>query len=275
MPGMNDVYVAYNDSSVSGVSDPPVYNEAMTVSSKQIVLDQSNVCSDDGKLTATPRDPHGDGTAATESITDKRLINTYGNVSTNLIEQFQDEQYRLPQTWDFDDTSSTLTGNWDSTQVLSNGDAQVFNGKLIYPQTDFTSGYLPSQNTSADYSGFTGDQVYYRSFSQTGTPHNSGSIRLGGITWSDVSSGLIKVEIRLPNQTGWLDCSKDFNAATFTGADGDGCHTGHTESGGYLTINWSSGTFSTEDSGYRYYIRITITSGASNKEITYLAEVGW
>ena len=273
LTGMTTTDIAITDSSVSGVSNPPQYNEQMTITNKTVTLDQSNQYSDDGKLTATPRDPWGDGTAATESLADARLINTYGTVSTALVEEFHDEDRRLPSTYNFDNASGSLTGQWDSTQVLSNGDAQVFNGRLIYPQTNYTTGYLPAQQAGTDYSGFSGNQVYYRSMHQDGTPHSSGTLRLDGITWLDISSGDVKVEIKLPTQTGWLDLGVDYNSATFTGADGDGAMTGHSQSGNSLYIDWTAGTFSTANSGYRYFVRITLVN--SSKEIDYLAETGW
>ena len=272
MPGMNDVAVAITDAAVSGVSNPPVYNEQMTITDKVVTLDAANVSSDNALMTATPRDPWGNGTSATESLTANRLVNTYGNVSTDLIEYFQDENHRLPTTFNFDDTAATIVGNWDSTQLLTNGNAQVFNGRLVFPTINFTTGYLPAQDTGADYSTFSGDQVYYRAMKQDGTPHNSGTLVIGGISWSDMGTN-VDIYIKLPGQTGWLNLSQDYNAATFTGADGDGCMTGHSESGGRLYINWTSGTFSTADSGYRYYVKIVLHN--SNREINYLAEEGW
>jgi len=269
-PGMNDVEVAYTDSSVSGVSDPPNYNEQMQITDKIITLDAANQATDMAPVVVTPRDPWGNGTPRNDEDF-YRLINTYGNVSTDLEEQFQDENHRLPSTFNFDDTAATIVGNWDSTQLLSNGDAQVFNGTLVYPTRDFT-GYAPDQDPGANYSSFSGDQVYYRAMLQDGTPHNSGTLSIGGITFSDLGSN-VDIYIKLPGQTGWLDCKEDYNAATFTGADGEGCMTGYSQSGDVLNINWTSGTFSTADSGYRYYVKIVLHN--SNKTITYLAETGW
>ena len=272
LAGMDDVPVSLTDTSVSGVSNPPVYNEQMTITDKVITLDANNQSSDDAKLTMTPRDPWGNGTAATESITDKRLINTYSNVATELIEYFHDENYRLPDTWNFDDTSSGITGNWDSTSVLTNGNAQVFNGRLIYPHINYTSGYLPTQQAGTDYSGFNGDQVYYRAIQQSGTPHNSGTLRLLGITSSDIGTN-VEIYIKLPTQTGWLSLQADYNAATFTGADGDGARTSLTDISGGVEIGWTAGTYTTANSGYRYYVKVVMKN--TSKEISELAEIGW
>ena len=271
MPGMTDVAVSITDSTVTGVSSPPNYNDQMTITDKVITLNQSNVASDDAKVTVIPRDPWGDGTAAVESITDKRLVNTYGDVSTETEELFQDEQYRLPSTANFDDDTLALTGNWDSTAVLSDGDAQVFNGKLIYPSTNYTSGYAPAQSSSADYSTFSGDQVYYRVI-HSSSPHNSGTIVLGNVSTSDIGTN-VSVYIKLPTQTGWLSLQDQFNAATFTGADGDGARTSLTQNGSDVHIGWSSGTKSTANSNGRYYIKIVLHN--SGVEITKLIENDW
>ena len=271
MAGMSPVDISLTDTAVSVPHNPPNYDDQLTLTDKQITLDSANHAPNDAKLTATPRDPWGNGTTAVEGTTEIRLVNTYGNVSTNLIEYFQDENYRLPSTFNFDDKTAAITGQWDSTQALTNGNAQVFNGSLIYPHINYTTGYLPSQ--TVDYSSFSGNQEYYRAISQTGTPHNSGKLRLDGITKADLDSGKIQIFIKLPTQTGWLDLSQPYNAATFTGADGDGAQTSAEDVSGALEVGWSSGTFSTADSGYRYYLKIVIVD--SSIEVGQVSEIGW
>ena len=189
-----------------------------------------------------------------------------------ILELFQDENYRLPDTFNFDDKTAAVTGNWDSTAVLTNGDAQVFNGKLIVGSVNYTTGYLPVQNTNANYSTFSGDQVYYRAIQQANTPHSNGTLFLEGITSADIGSK-VDVYIKLPTQTGWLDLSKDYLAASFTGADGDGAKTSMTDANGGVQIGWTAGTFSTADSGYRYYVKVVIHD--ATVQITQLAEQGW
>ena len=268
--GVSSGYIAWNDSSVSGVSNPPHIGDVMYVQNKLLTITQSNTRSTNARITCRPRDPYGSYTTKT-SASENRLVDTYGTTSTNIYEYFDDENRRLPSTYNFESTSDSITGQWDSTQPLTNGNAQVYYGRLYYPTIDFTSGYLPAQQSGVDYSGFSGDQVYYRA-NYDSDPHNSGILEFGNLTGSDiqqVGQGNVNVEIKLPTQTGWLDLGKPYDAGTFTGADGDGCRTSQTGS----QWGWTSGTFTTANSGYRIYIKVTLRN--SNKYITQIRELGW
>ena len=268
--GCDTFSIPINDSSVSGVSPIPKYNEQMVVSDKIITVNKANISSLNAVVKVTPRDPWGDGTSVTESPSGNRLLNTYGSISTDIAEYFQDEKYRLPSSYNFDDYSQSVVNQWDSTSLLSNGNAQVLNGRLIYPNKDYTSGYLPSQ--TANYSSFSGSQVYYRAFIDTNDPHNNGRIRLGGITKSDIGSN-IEVYIKLPTQTGWLSLQDDFNIASFTGNDNEGARTSIQQDGSDVIIGWTSSTFSTANSGYRIYVKVVLKSQTTY--ITKLIEEGW
>ena len=63
-----------------------------------------------------------------------------------------------------DDETIITPGAFLSSASLSNGDLQVRNGRLVHPNT-------------GDYSGFTGDQDYYRIFTPTG-PKANGTITI-------------------------------------------------------------------------------------------------
>jgi hypothetical protein len=240
----------------------------MTVTNKVITVAASQRTTN-GRVRATPADPYG-SYSAVDSASANRLTDGYSTTSTALYEYFDDENRRLASDFDFTSTSDTLTGDWTSSTGLSNGNAQVYNGSLYYPTVNFSSGYLPTG--SPDYSAFSGNQQYWRGIAEgSSTPHSSGSLELGGLVNADVGAvgaGAVNVEIKLPGQTGWLDLGKDYVQATFTGADGDGCRTG--QSGDDWA--WTCGTFSTADSGNRYYIRVTFRN--STKSITQIRELG-
>jgi len=263
-PGAYTINLPLNDSSISGVSNPPKYNEQIIVNNKEIVLNKQDESSFSAKVLVTPIDPWGQGTVATENISNKRLITTYKQKSTDTSEYFQDEVYRLPPDYNFESTSTSFTNKWDSTQLLFNGNAQVIPGALIYPQTDFTSNYEPTQ--TANYSSFSGDQTYYRAFYTT-DPRSSGTIVVGNITESDLGANL-SIFIKLPTQTGWLSLQDPFNAATFTGSDNDGARTSLTQSNSDLHIGWSSGTKSTANSNGIIYIKVILHN--DNVQITKL-----
>ena len=92
-PGMGTIDIRYDNASVVGVSDPPDINETMSISNWS--LGQAiNQMSSDARITATSRDPYGTYTP-TQSSSQNILIWSYGSASTDLIEHFRDEDYRL------------------------------------------------------------------------------------------------------------------------------------------------------------------------------------
>ena len=253
-PALNTINISWNDSHASGFSNPPNWDDNWTYVNT-IQFDRA-AAGRDLVFSAVARDPFTT-TPATNVTKLKHLFNTYGDISTDKHEYFVDERYRLPDGA-YDTIPASITGQWDSTQPLVNGQAQVFCDRLIYPTENFEDGtWRPIQNSGTNYSTFSGDQVYLRAIRDSGTPHNSGSLHIRGITWADVGTN-VDLFLKLPSRTGWLDLSRDYNSATFTGADGDGCMTSYSESGGVLTINWTSGTFSTANSGWMYILKIVI-----------------
>lgn len=226
------------------------------------------------------------GSSANQNL----LVNTYNtHASTNSTENFVDEVYRLlPDIVGSSGTTSAYpndytgippaipatSGNpgfWDSTVALTNGNAQSFNAQLVYPTQNFLTGFLPAQGGSVNYSGFNntnprGGQVYYRAMYAPGNPRSTGTLTLGGITLTDLTFPNVKVEMKLPGVTGWLDFSQPFNNGTFTGATGQGCRTGNSGS----TFGWSVGTFTTATSGFMYILRITLYN--TSRPVTSLVE---
>ena len=265
--GIADGGVAYNDPSVSGISVPPAIGETMTVTNKALMISVSSVRDEDATITCTPSDPYGSYVAVTTPSVG-RLVDTYGTTSTAIYEYFDDENRRMP-VGAYNAVPGAITGQWNSLNVLANGNSQVFNGTLCYPTINFSSAHLPVQ--PEDYSGFSGDQVYYRTMYHAATPHSNGTLELGSLVNADVGqvgSGAVNVEIKLPTQTGWLDLGKDYIQATFTGIDGDGCRTSQSVS----SWGWTAGTFSTGLSGYMYVVRITLRN--STRSISQVRETG-
>lgn len=224
--------------------------------------------------------------------TNNILLNTYNtHISTNTTEGFLDEVYRLLP--DINGASGTVAaypndyvgippaipalfgnpGYWNATAVLTNGNAQVFDGYLIYPTQNFTSGYNPAQNGSSNYSGFNNTnshngQVYYRAMYSINNPRSTGTLTLGGISLTDLTqiSPNIKVEMKLPGTTGWLNFKLPFNVSTFSGITGDGCRAGVSGS----DFEWSTGSFSTATSGFMYILRITLFN--ASRHVSALTE---
>lgn len=220
------------------------------------------------------------------------LINTYNtHASTNTTESFVDEVYRLVPDINGGTGAAAAypndyvgippvipaafgnPGYWDATAILTNGNAQSFNAQLVYPTQNFTAGYAPAQNGGANYSGFNNTnshngQVYYRAMYSPGNPRSTGTLTIGGIVLTDLTqfSPNIKVEIKLPSVTGWLDLSLPFNNGIFNGTTGQGCRTGNSGN----SFGWSVGAFTTGTSGFMYILRITLFN--TSRQVTSLAE---
>lgn len=224
-------------------------------------------------------------TFQSQSVSQNMLLNTYNSPgSTAATDIFVDESYRLnpddnglgsPVAYpnDYANVPISITGNWNSQASLVNGNAQVFNFALRYPTQSFISGYIPAQGGSTNYSGFNNTnthsgQVYYRSMFSSGNTRSNGTLTINGITLIDLTqlSPNLKVEMKLPGITEWLDFSKPFDNGTFTGITGDGCRAGNSGS----VFGWSIGTFTTASSGFMYILRITLFN--TNRTITLLSE---
>lgn len=187
------------------------------------------------------RDPFN--TSLGSAVPVQVLINTQASQSTDVLELFVDEDYRLtPNSGTTALTSISGAGRggllWDSTSSLAIlSGLQVINHSLIYPQSDF-SVYSPAANP--DYTslpGTLGDEVYVRRFRDTlGTARSNGIILIEGLSEADRAAGNILIDLRVigphingngtpgPGNTGtgWLSLNTNYNSGLFTGDDGDG-----------------------------------------------------
>lgn len=257
--------IAPADSSVTGLSNPPAIGETLSITNKVMVLNVVNQSTKDARITATPKDPHGTYPAA-QSVSKKLLVNTFGTRSTATTEHFDDENYRLPTTWNSNDTATAVTGQWDSSTVLPTGNAQQGivadseNG-LLYPAEDFTT-FTP-ENT-ANYTGRSGDAVYQRAF-LTSSPKSSIQLLLYGVAAGigKVGESDINVEVKFPGQTGWLDCAKPYDGSAGVNADGNGAMVGSISySGGNATLNATFGGKSSYDANNRVLVRIRLRNAS-------------
>jgi len=263
LPGMRKLDVEYNHPDVTGPQNPPRTGDFFDFNGI-LTLDEFNEYSINARLHAETFDPFGageDGYSGSNNV----LVNTFTNGSTDLIEYFRDEIFRLP-TDNYDSVPSQRSHIWNSQDHLLNGNALLFDRKLKYANINF-SGYRPAQ--TANYSGFTGPQTYYRAFYKK-TPRNSGILTINGITLAELLTSKLLIDIKLPGQTGWLSLNKNYDVSVFTGSDGDGCLLISSDN----TFTYSSGTFSTANSGFMVIVRITLPS-ASVSELTYMEMGGW
>ena len=271
---------AWNSAFVTGPSAPPAVGDGFTYAETGKAIAVASTLDEDAVVQVVGTDPWASG-AIVNSAAENRMVNTYGNVSTAVLEDFVDENYRLSHfntqgdnTSGIDDfvmVPGAITGVWDSTIALADGEALQFDEGMIYPSQNFSVGYLPTN--VVNYSAFAADQHYVRAIYENLVSHFAGTLLLAGWALADfdtTGSPKAKVEIKLPGATGWLDLGKPYNAGTFTGIDGDGCRT--LESGSQFS--WTSGGFSTFSSGYMYIVRITLLD-PTIASLTRIYEMGW
>ena len=272
-PGLSSTNIAFNNAVVSGVSNPPDIGETMTVSDWTLTQAASQM-SVNARLTATPRDPYGSYTAG-QSAASNVMVFSYPQASTALVEHFRDEAYRLPDAA-YDSIPGSITGQWDSTESLDtyntgNG-LQVYMDELYFPTVDFSSN-VPTGNP--DYSGLSSEtnKVYLRAFRDTVASHANGTLRLTGITKTQLYNRDIRVWIKAPSQTGWLDLTRDYNFSSFTGVDDDGCWVDR-DIQSNSDFKFTLGTFYTEDSGDMIIVKIQYP-GNSAPRISYMSIIDW
>jgi len=241
-----------------GLSDPPSITDTIQSAGGYSIgfsIGSGNFRNMDARAQATYRDVFGSVTSGDSAAGTYRL-DLYGTTSTSTVENFDDEDKRFAGTENFNNTSITWTDSaWDSTTDITtiNG-LVVYNGTLKYPTIDHSTGFLPA---GPDYSGQTGDFVYYRVFIA------SGSFTQGSITFSGWSNALnviqgsnVEVSLRYPNCSDygnnntsvWQDLGTDQ-----TTYGGNGC-LGSGSSGS--TVAFSFGTTSSNSYGDRVIMRI-------------------
>ncbi len=249
-PGTDNIELDVDDGDLSGVSLIPHKDDIVDYNGL-VVINEVNEYSIDAKVGVNLYYPFGTNG---EFISDSYniLINTHQISSSNLEENFYDEYYRLP-IGNYDTIPNPITNNWNSSQLLSDGNALIFDGSLQYANIELTD-YLPNQ--TVDYTGFSLDQMYLRAFRHNDAPHNSGKILIDGISKNDLLTNKIIIDIKLPTQTGWLNANTRYDVASFDGEDGDGCLVDVEDD----FIYYTSGVYSTAYSSKMIIVRLTLQS---------------
>ena len=191
-------------------------------------------------------------------------IDTYGTVSTDTVEYFDDEHKRYKGDENLNDTTlgdnHGADSNWvESSNISAVSGLVVYNSTLKYPTVDH-SAFLP---VGPDYTGKSGNHYFYRVFLASGAFTN-GTITFSG--WSNALSVVqgagVTVELRMPN------CSDYGNSNTATWQDlsvdqstmgADGC-LGSGSSGS--SVAFSFGTTSSSSFGDRIVMKVTFASSA-------------
>jgi hypothetical protein len=277
--------VTFNETALNGVSNENLANVPIggdkenathVITDKTVTVDTSNrrlINQSVSLSTRLNRTVQTDSNSSGDSITGI-LFDNYNTSATEAgVEDFIAETYRMRSDSDF--TSTTFASNWDETEFIYDAEVtagyndglQVTNDILDYPTVDYRNtgdggSITEGRSGNPDYSGgaCTGTRYYYRYFKNTATSTGVFTMNFNGsgtfVPEDEVvfSGNDIKVSIRLPGLTAWMDCYKDF--VTNQWADGNGCR----KSDGRDFDNWllDVGSKNTANSGDGIYIRITV-----------------
>jgi hypothetical protein len=173
-------------------ASPPLYTDELDKSGSnhvRVTLNSASAFSFNKYLTVTLYKAHN--TTAAQNPTILRAINTYGTVSTDTYEGFQDEARRLV-------IGSGIA--FTSTLEMANGNAQVRSGTLQYPlASDYDTEWGGTHT-------FSGDQEYQRYFYKTSA--STGTLTFTGFTASNVApygTGNINVLLYLDGDALFFD----------------------------------------------------------------------
>ena len=218
-PGTSIAGIEYSNAVCTGVTTPPKLGETLTVTNYKFTVTES-YADKDVKITVTPRDPYGSyvsNISASKGIS----INSLPQSSTEVLENFVDENYRFPSTTNFDVVPSGLTGNWNSDTSLSafSNELQVYDEDeadskcLSHPSESYNIDRLP---LGPDYSSLAAntDYLYVRVF-KASTDKSNGIIDIPGISDANLADTNFTFEIKVPTKTDWMNAGLDYNLSSF------------------------------------------------------------
>ncbi len=236
----------------------------------------------------------GNISGGTASIYNVYLDNVSSS-STALVENFDDETYRLLDTYSGLSYSliSDVTGNtWNSAYSLISATSgysdglQVYNSRLYYPSISFNSiGSITTNlnfgDSGVNYSTASGSRVYIRYFRQVTPTTGNFTMVINGSTGTFVpvttslTGNNIHVEVKAPGasvgETGWMDAYNDF--ATSAWADGAGARNASGGVGRSFATTWglTIGTKNTANTSGYMVVRITVGSSFAG----YFDSITW
>lgn len=204
-------------------------------------------------------------------------ISTFTDNSTRIQEDFRNETKRweadLATAWDNTQDLNSYTGNTDGLQVA--------NSRLIYPSVNYTA-YNPNTGSQPNYSSFTGDRTFIRSFWKTSTAFSNILLQFGDytITESDITAQNVKIEWSLDG-TNWYLGNVVHDGTPLTNGDGNRIFTDTNALNINNRMQFTFATFSTgastgdPDNGWGVWMKITIKAAVSSRYIGLINVVDW
>lgn len=170
------------------------------------------------------------------------------NTSTTSTETFRRENYRLVSgSYDTQSSVTDASNVWDSLVYMTSSNGghsdglQFYNQLLLSPKNSVNGGNFsvfangPTENPN--YSGVSGLRTFYRWFrNESGSPQYDLSLTINGSSTlvpnsTSLDASKIKVFVKVPGKTGWMDVSLPFVLDTYT--EGSGLYI----SNGYLSFD--------------------------------------
>lgn len=197
-----------------------------------------------------------------ESVTKRALIDTYVDSSTRIYEDFVSETNRLR-------VQNLLT--FDSLTSVEDGELQVTNSRLVYPQLDFSE-----FNGNPSYSDKSGERAYIRKFWHTGTSHSNGVFQIiSNITESDLSNDNIKILISL-DSINWYSLNSEYFGGVLN--NNDGCRINvdtNNLNNNKLEFTLGLNKFTASESSWGIYVKVIFSETAKDKYIDSLQIINW
>ena len=216
-------------------ASPPLFTDELDKSGSnhvRVSLSVGSQSSFNKYLTTTIYKAHG--TTATSLATIAKAINTYGTISTDTFEGFQDEARRLV-------IGSGIA--FTSTLEMASGNAQVRSGTLQYPlAADYDTQWGGTHT-------FSGDQEYQRYFYKTSA--STGTLTFAGFTAANVApygTGNINVLLYLDGDALWFDLGVLQGSNSNNGSTRSAAISAKTSASGGA-LGWSIGVKTTGVSG--------------------------
>ena len=216
-------------------ASPPLFTDELDKSGSnhvRVSLSVANQSSFNKYLRVTIYKAHD--TTAISDATIAKAINTYGIISTDTYEGFQDEARRLV-------IGSGIA--FTSTLEMANGNAQVRSGTLQFPlAADYDTQWGGSHT-------FSGDQEYQRYFYKTSA--STGTLTFGGFTALNIApygTGSVNALIYLDGDALWFDLGVLQGSNANDGSTRSAAISAKTSASGGA-LGWSIGTKTTGVAG--------------------------
>ena len=265
MTGINSITVATTDAAVTGLSNPPVQGEDMVISGKALIINATGKTTTNLTAGVQGSNAFVNGTKVTTAASNI-MVWADDSTTNDSTESFSKEQYRLPTAYDFTVPAAltdSVTGQWDSQHVLTEGEAMVAIGAtdnttvLAVPAGNFTGKY---PTNTANYTGFTQAATFKRFFITPDARGNFG-LEFEGLTAADFGNwgaGKVNIKVTLPGQTATLDGWKQEAGDELASTTGAGARAATGTNGGRFGVKISFKGKNTVSAAGRIGVEIVI-----------------